>query len=721
MKRGLIGLLLGAAVATVAEAQTVGTCSPAMANAYLDVGNVRARILNNGNLFYRGEPHVYNVPKGSKSNAIYASSIWIGGMVGDELHIAATKYGPYEFWAGPLDEDGAPPADCGRFERIWSVYRDDVQEFERTGVATPDLAEWPTGLGAPTLDARGKRMDLMDTPHAARVDRVIDLAAGERPALTGDQTVWWVMNDVGNLHEETGSPPVGLEVHAEAFAFDRPGHIGNATFYRYRILYRGEKPLTEAYVGVYADVDLGDAADDWIGTDSTLGLAFMYNADNEDGGGEGYGTPPPAIGFDLLQAPIVPSPGDAARQRGRAVPDHRNLTAALLYHQKSGGAFAEPMNGVEYYRNLTGRFRNGDPITFGGPGFGFSNTPTRFVFPGDPITNAFWSMRNSDGLGTSLSPGDKRFYLSAGPFEMQPGDEQEIVFAVVWARGADNFDSVRALREADRVADNLYAANFDVGRAPDPPEVTVIEGDGRVELRWSYSPESNNYLDSYRQTDPFVAGASYELEGYEVLRYREAGDAVGRVVAVYDRVNGVRRVMETAVGDLQYLGAEGTDAGLASSHVFEGLANHGVYHFGVRAYAYGARSTPHVWRGTTTRVTAIPTLRGSLDPAGSLEKIGIVPNPYRGASAYEVDGRVGEVRFTNMPDVATVRIFTLSGTLIRTLFKNGPDSILRWNLETDNALVIGNGVYLVHIEVPGVGERVLKFAVVRQRPFGARL
>jgi hypothetical protein len=62
---------------------------------------------------------VYNVPKGGGANAVFAAGIWIGGMVDGNLHVAATTYGPYEFWAGPLDDNGQAPAKCSDFDRVW--------------------------------------------------------------------------------------------------------------------------------------------------------------------------------------------------------------------------------------------------------------------------------------------------------------------------------------------------------------------------------------------------------------------------------------------------------------------------------------------------------------------------------------------------------------------------------------------------------------------------
>ena len=82
----------------------------------------------------------------------------------------------------------------------------DVDRYEATGEAAPDLADWPVGLGAPAVDASGE-------PLAAEPrGRTLDLAAGERPALYGSQTAWWVMNDVGGAHTFLDTEPLGIEV-----------------------------------------------------------------------------------------------------------------------------------------------------------------------------------------------------------------------------------------------------------------------------------------------------------------------------------------------------------------------------------------------------------------------------------------------------------------------------------------------------------------------------
>ena len=104
-----------------------------------------------------GDPFVYEVPKGGGANAIFASGIWVGGYVGGQLRVAAARYENFQFWGGPLDDNGAPPADCAEFDHLYKVSRTDIDEYESTGVAAPDVRDWPTGLGAPTLAPPGKR------------------------------------------------------------------------------------------------------------------------------------------------------------------------------------------------------------------------------------------------------------------------------------------------------------------------------------------------------------------------------------------------------------------------------------------------------------------------------------------------------------------------------------------------------------------------------------
>ncbi|GMQ81188.1 MAG: hypothetical protein BMS9Abin05_0619 [Rhodothermia bacterium] len=468
----------------------IGTCDRSLGEQYLDINNVRARIVNTGGLFYRGEPHVYEVPINSGSNAIFAGAVWIAGIMDGELRASASRYSNNELWAGPLDDLGRPPTDCKVYDRIYKVSIPDIETYESTGIASDDLRDWPTGLGAPTVDSEGNEIDLMDLPLSARRERVINLAAGERPRVHGNQSLWWVMNDRGNEHKSTNTLPMGIEVHGHAFAASSGSEIpNNTTLYNFRIFNRNAKPVTDAYVGFFLDTDLGDFDDDLIGSDSTLGMGFTYNADNEDGGKEGYGTPPPALGLLFMEGPNADDDLlDNDRDGEVDEPGERLRTTIVGWFNGGGGVTEDPTTAAHYYQYMQGKWKDGKPYTYGGNGRDFSNIPTHNVYSGDPATREFWSEMNIDNQGTRMSPGDRRVFISAGPFFLGAGEDTDFTVAIVWALGKDHLDSVTELKWAAAKVQSAFDEGFwdspvSYPRVPKPaaPNLAAALGDNYPE------------------------------------------------------------------------------------------------------------------------------------------------------------------------------------------------------------------------------------------------
>ena len=96
------------------------------------------------------------------------------------------------------------------------------------------------------------------------------------------------------------------------------------------------------------------------------------------------------------------------------------------------------------------------------------------------------------------------------------------------------------------------------------------------------------------------------------------------------------------------------------------------------------------------------------------ELMNVVPNPYYAYSNYEFNKLDNVVKIVNLPDQCNVKIYTVSGTLVRTYKKDSPITSIDWDLKNYAGIPIASGVYLIHIKVPGACERVLKwFGVVR--------
>jgi hypothetical protein len=83
-------------------------------------------------------------------------------------------------------------------------------------------------------------------------------------------------------------------------------------------------------------------------------------------------------------------------------------------------------------------------------------------------------------------------------------------------------------------------------------------------------------------------------------------------------------------------------------------------------------------------------------------------------SKYETSKLDNRIKVTGLPEECTVRIYNIQGTLIRTYQKADPLTFLDWDLKNSKNVPIAGGLYIVHVDVPGVGEKVLKwFGVMR--------
>ena len=103
-----------------------------------------------------------------------------------------------------------------------------------------------------------------------------------------------------------------------------------------------------------------------------------------------------------------------------------------------------------------------------------------------------------------------------------------------------------------------------------------------------------------------------------------------------------------------------------------------------------------------------------------MNNIAVVPNPYVGAASWEpLSSEVGRgerrIFFIHLPYQCTIRIYTISGKLVNTIehsstISNGQES---WDLVSKDGMDIAFGVYVFHVDAPGVGEKIGKFAIIK--------
>jgi len=111
-----------------------------------------------------------------------------------------------------------------------------------------------------------------------------------------------------------------------------------------------------------------------------------------------------------------------------------------------------------------------------------------------------------------------------------------------------------------------------------------------------------------------------------------------------------------------------------------------------------------------------------------LDRIKVVPNPYVVAAAWEPEVEeptmaqraVGaehrrKICFIHLPPKCTIRIFTLSGELVKVIEHDSDtwDGMVEWDMISKDGMEIAYGIYFYVVDVPGVGTKMGKFAVVK--------
>lgn len=508
--RLLISLaMMCASILLHGQSINVNNCATTTAQIDLDINNVRARILVGGDLWWDpvGQAPYYEVPKGSGKNAIYAGSFWIGGFdPSNQLHTAAQTYrqsSSNDYWGGPLsvsNPGGAvniSQARCSDFNRHWKLTKSEVLSFTQGGIATPDIQQWP-GNG----DVSAGELPYLAPFFDANNDGSYDYLNGDYPFfnfsgnfpidpvtqqpvcndyLFGDQCIWWVFNDVGNVKTETNSLPIGIEVRAQAFAYSSSNNaLNNSTFYKYQIINRSSNRYDSTYVGIWCDADLGNAGDDYVGCDVSLGLGYVYNGDPLDEGGAGYGLNPPAVGIDFFQGPLADSNDNIDNDRD-GLTDELGETIIMsnftFYQNTNSQPVGNPNTADDYYEYLSGSWLDGVKITYGGDGRGngpgATTTPSNFMFPGstDPQFSSPWTMSSA-----GLLPDDMRWLQSAGAFTMLPGSVNYVTTGVIFARDTTGATgSLTLLQQADAFIQTMFDNCFNTTSISENADIQGIQ------------------------------------------------------------------------------------------------------------------------------------------------------------------------------------------------------------------------------------------------------
>jgi len=663
-------------------------CTPPTTTTYLELNNVRAMVHTAGNLWQVPNQNYsqYEIPKNSGIMALFTAALWLGGTdVNNQLKLAALRYREgQDYWTGPLSKVVAETTydNCNKYDQHFTTTQDMIREFNSwfeaglydaengtqtqsemfPGYEIPNIIkEWPAhgdvSQGqdyylAPFFDYNDDgQYNWADGDYPWHdINKTKECTTDRTVSLFGDINFWWVMNDKGNIHTETGADPIGMEIRAQAFAFASNDEINNMTFYNYELINRGTQTLYNTYFGFFTDGALGNPYDDYVGCDVNRGLGYYYNGDSydeENSGYKGYGYGPPAVGVDFFEGPFQDDDGiDNAFGIGEnealngigygdGIVDNERfgMRRFLYYSNTTNGANpnqTDPTNASDYYNYLRGFWKDGSPFYYGGSGHisdadADPTMPCDFMFPGDTDPLGWGTAGNPQEPWTEQSsnnpPNDRRFVESAGPFVLKPGAVNNITVGVVWARSTagDPFASVEILQRADDKAQALFENCFKVLEGPHAPDLHIQELENELILTLSNPVNSNNYNEQYEEFDPFIvasdpnADKNYHFQGYQIFQLQSKNVSLSdisnpekaRLVAQCDIKDGVSRIInfefdEDLSASIAVEKVDGEDEGIRHSFSVKTdlfatgnpeLVNFKRYYYMAVSYAYNNYKT----------------------------------------------------------------------------------------------------------------------------------
>ncbi len=396
-----------------------GTAQAQTGSATLEGNNIKARFNADGQLFWDGKDAHFEAPKGNGTNTISAAALWIGGIdTKNQLRLSAQTYreSGSDFWPGPLDANGEiTEAVSAQYNKIWKVTKLQVDSF-RTGLGVPQaILSWPQA--APFVDKDGNG-------H-------YEPMKGDYPDIQGDEMLWWVFNDNLRPHTESKGKALGLEIQASAYTYNcnNDDILKNTVFLNYKIVNRSSETYKDVYAGIWADFDIGNLFDDYVGSDSALNTFYAYNADDFDNDTiiksksgdfsyKGFGKMLPVQSLTYL--------------KGFKDDNGRELNMSkFIYYNNEVAPTGNPTLPEQYYNLLRGYWLEQKSLTVGADGYYGSNVKANFAFPGN-INNADeWTE-----LSAKNRPGDRRGLGTFGPITLSPGETQELTAAFLYSQAS---------------------------------------------------------------------------------------------------------------------------------------------------------------------------------------------------------------------------------------------------------------------------------------------
>jgi len=436
----------------------LGAASHLVAQSFakVNINNISTFLYDDGrmDIDYKTGLSGFKLPQAAEKFTYYTSGFHWGGLIDSEIRVGGTKYSS-SLKSGWIDADGNAQQPTGEikifrvrpdypFVNIDTEIKDENRsEAEIRQQYIHDYLKWPVNLGAPFKDVNGDNkftegLDIPGYPDA-------------------NQTLWFVANDQlpynnSGVNFPFYSKPTGLELQVTVWAYSHQSQLSNCIFKSFKLINKSKTQfIKDMYVGMFCDIDIGEAVNDLVGCDTTLNLGYLYNGSDSE---TAIGNNLPVTGYVLLKGPTVNgSLNDYVIVDGKKVFGKKNLKMSSFnpFPRRYVCDYCDPApaNPKNYYQAFLGlNMWTGVPFVDS-----TKDIPTRFPYSGDPKSNTGW-------LDEILDQNrERQFQINSGPFNMAPGDTQEVVFAQLAYTGMKQKENVTYLKYLTKIAAEFFNAS----------------------------------------------------------------------------------------------------------------------------------------------------------------------------------------------------------------------------------------------------------------------
>ena len=318
------------------------------------------------------------IPKDSNKIALKQLNLWLGAKLNNQIHTSAnfTNNPGTDFFAGALDTIAGTADDTNKWNKVFMVSKTEIQNhianFNKSNYIIPEnIKKWP-----------GSGNDNFSKIIAPYIDfnqnGIYEPELGDAPFIKGEAAACVVFNDNFATHSSSNGKAIGAQILLTLDYYF--GQDENTIFATYFIQNKSQNNYDSMSVGLWADMVLGHAGDEYVSTDSIRKAMVVFNANAFDSFPNGYGNNPPALALVFLNEKM---------NKSIAISDDNSITG-------------NPTNPQEYFNYLHGFWKDGSHLTTGFNGYQ-SGVETNYMFNGDACNQMGWTEK-----GSVLTPGKRR-------------------------------------------------------------------------------------------------------------------------------------------------------------------------------------------------------------------------------------------------------------------------------------------------------------------------